>query len=185
MTTAATVIAVAWLLTLTGLVLWAANAYRATAKYARDTNTRVDALEHRQDIVDKRYRTDEMRAWAARRDAVNPAQRPQERPEAAPAAPNTPRTGTEALRGSEPDPATIDADVRPGRPPVPPPPAAPTEAIRAIPGDDPGWHPLGGNTGAQTHRTEPITDPTPPRGRGRWVTGPGGSLVYRAEDDDR
>jgi hypothetical protein len=182
MTTLATVIALAWLLTLTGLVLWAANAYRAVQQYARDTNERVDALEHRQDIVDRRWRDAEMAALAqignpasARKGPEKPRERPQERRTPPGPPTDTPHAQDELRQNEtpEPDPATIDADVRPGRPPVPPPPAAPTEAIHAVtPEPDPA------------PPTEPALQPR--RGvSGRWVEGPGGSLVYRREDTDR
>jgi hypothetical protein len=180
----------------------------------RGAHARIDALQDRQDIVDRRWRDAEMAALAQignpahpRKGATKAPQSPHSGLEPPPANPDTPGNGTEAHGGSpawlgttletairdvargriathsavtpeliaqwrahygepEPAPETIDADVRDARPPVPPPPAAPTEAIR------------------QVHRTEPITDPTPPRrARGRWVEDPHGNLTYQREDD--
>jgi hypothetical protein len=140
----------------------------------RGAHARIDALQDRQDIVDRRWRQAEMTALAQignpahpRKGATKEPQSPQGGLEPPPANPDTPGNGTEALSGSDPAPETIDADVRDNRPPVPPPPAAPTKAIRA-----------------QVHKTEPITDATPPRrARGRWVEDEHGVLGYRSDGD--
>jgi hypothetical protein len=151
---------------LIGLVLWdghRVSKLREDIHGEKGLHARVDVLGDRQDLVDELTR--DIQAWWDEGPAwpVQPPQDAQDGPADPDGHTDTPQDVPDAPRGAQP----VD------RVNVPLPPVPPTQAIpRTDPNQPvPEAHP----------ETQPAIDR---RGAGRWTTGPGGSLVYRAPGTD-